>query len=524
MADTTYEIEVLAEASTVVGAAAAVQALADQLKVMGVATGNAAAAIADGEKAFANAAGAIGSASQALDKSTAAIKANKAASASAAPEALIKQQNKLSSSITKAADSASKQGLNIKALAKDIDVLPGPMGKMSKGALRAADDVEGLVEQLGLGGTAALGAAAGAIALAIGIVVATGAAVAGTAAILKWAFALNPKNIERLNKQTKQWDANIKSVFSGLKFDKLLDQFDNLSSLFSVNEASGKALKVVFESLFQPIVDALTDIGPKAERLFLQMEILALKALIAIKPFGSEIKQWGESFLIGAAVIVGVVVLAVVLLGVAILATVVAIGAIVAGIVWLTDMGYALGVAIREGAVAAFASLSTAFDDALFFLRGLDLAEIGRSMIAGLISGITAGAGNIAGALTGPLLGAVDSAKKALGIASPAALLEDEIAGPMVEGVVGPIDAAGAAVDKSLTTMVTPGPGVAAAAASAGAETGGASKGGSSGANFSGAVFNFYGVEGAQDAQSRFEEFLTRAIEGDVTQLGGSHA
>ena len=57
----------------------------------------------------------------------------------------------------------------------------------------------------------------------------------------------------------------------------------------------------------------------------------------------------------------------------------------------------------------------------------------------------------------------------------------------------------------------SPPPGAAPAAASA-----------SAGANFAGAIFNLYGVEGAADAEARIGALLTRLIEGDVSQLGGT--
>jgi hypothetical protein len=42
--------------------------------------------------------------------------------------------------------------------------------------------------------------------------------------------------------------------------------------------------------------------------------------------------------------------------------------------------------------------------------------------------------------------------------------------------------------------------------------------------SLSGVTFNFYGVQGAEDAEAKFRETLTRVLEGDAIALGGEAA
>ncbi len=153
------------------------------------------------------------------------------------------------------------------------------------------------------------------------------------------------------------------------------------------------------------------------------------------------------------------------------------------------------------------------------FFKGLNLGDMGKNLIDGLINGIKSGATAVINAMKGVVTGAIDAAKKALGIASPSKVFA-EIGVQTGAGMEQGVNKGGAAVRDSLETMVAPpagkpgGPG-----AQAPKPEGGSSKGGH---NFSGAQFVFNGVKDAQDAVAQFEEMLTRAIEGDLTKLGGA--
>lgn len=237
-----------------------------------------------------------------------------------------------------------------------------------------------------------------------------------------------------LDVQSKRFSENISATFGGLKIDPLLEGLQSLGALFDESTASGKAMKVIFETLFQPVIDAVAEAIPKVERFFLQGEILALRAFIALKPYKSEIQALGKLLLIASAVIVGVLLVAVVSVIAAVGVLLVVIGALAYDL-------YALGEAIVEGAVAAFDWLADAVDG---------MTDLGADMIQGLVDGITGAAGKVVEAMTGVVDGAIDAAKHALGIASRSKVLfgiGDNSASAFAEGIEGGTDDARGALE-----------------------------------------------------------------------------
>lgn len=299
-----------------------------------------------------------------------------------------------------------------------------------------------------------------------------------------------------LNKLSLRLKSNIGSVFSGLKIEGLLKGMSKIVDLFDESTATGRAMKVVFESLFQPIVDGATAFLPKVRSAFIQLEILVLKALIAIKPYGSTLAYVGKQFLVIAAVAVGLFV------GAIVLATVV-LGGLVA-------VGLAVGNMIAK-AIVAFANFAASVISGLQPLRDLSLTDIGEAMIGGLVAGIVNAGPRVLAALGGIVTSAVDTAKKKLGIASPSKVFA-EIGAQTAEGMAGGVEGGTGQVTSALEQMTAP------PAASGELAAGGGGGGGA--VDLSGATFNFYGVEGAEDAESRFGALLTRLLEGDVAQLG----
>lgn len=69
---------------------------------------------------------------------------------------------------------------------------------------------------------------------------------------------------------------------SGLKLDRYLDAWREFNELFSQSTETGRALKQLFEHLFQPLVDGMTKAAPLAKRFFQGLVIAALDFEIAI--------------------------------------------------------------------------------------------------------------------------------------------------------------------------------------------------------------------------------------------------
>lgn len=344
------------------------------------------------------------------------------------------------------------------------------------------------------------------------------------AAQLKWGpdFA---KQTLSLSNQAIRLKENISSIFGGLKLDALLKGLGEIVKLFDANEASGRAVKVVFESIFQPIVDGITKVIPKIIGWVLQVEIWMLKAAIAVKPFVSKIEELGLVLLVAVAVVVGPIVAAFVLFSAVTAAVAVAIGLLVLGIVWLGEQAVAAGKVIVSGLVDGWNYVTAKFQEVLGFFQSFSLFDIGSQMINGLVEGIKAAAGGILTAMTGAVTGAIDGAKNLLGIHSPSKVFA-EIGVNTGAGMAQGVDASADKVQGALEGMVAPpslegipSPATSPAATPAAAPAKGKDGGG---ASFQGAVFNLYGVEGAEDAEARIGALLTRLIEGDMSQLGGA--
>ncbi len=325
------------------------------------------------------------------------------------------------------------------------------------------------------------------------------------------------KQMLSVDNQSKRLKANVTGLFAGIGIEGLLTGMSKVVALFDANTASGKAIKVVFESIFQPIIDGAAAMLPKVVSAFIQFEIWALRALIAIKPYGSKIEAVGQAFVEMAAVAAVPLGLVAAAVGVAALQ----VGMLVVAAGWLLTkfydardaaIGFASSLAGQAG--GAFDALREKAMAVVSWLAGVSLSDIGAAMVQGLASGIFGAGPAVLASITGVVGDAVKGAKAFLGIASPSKLLADEVGGPMVEGVQGPLEDGAAEVQGSLERMVKP-PQM---------QSGGGSPENSSGSslNLAGATFTFQGVQGMEDAEARFGGMLTRIVEGDVSMLGGS--
>lgn len=311
------------------------------------------------------------------------------------------------------------------------------------------------------------------------------------AAKLKWGpdFA---KQLLSMDVQTRKLGTNLSDTFGGLHIEKLLGGVSTLVALFDSTTESGKALKFLFEALFQPIIDGATGAIPAVERLFLYAEILALKAYIALKPYQGAIKFLAETFLVVAAVVLGVlgVAIAVVFGSIAatILGPILLIGLLVAAVVWLATTIYE-----NLGAAVTF------------------MTDLGANMIGGLVNGITGAGSAVVNAIGGVVSGAIDHAKHLLGIASPSKVfagIGDFTAQGFAEGVEGGASDAQGALEKMVATP---------------AGKGGAGAGAGGGVSV---VVQSMIVQG-ENAKALAEDFIeqiTKLLEGDALTIGGGEA
>ena len=90
----------------------------------------------------------------------------------------------------------------------------------------------------------------------------------------------------------------------------------------------------------------------------------------------------------------------------------------------------------------------------VFSSIGSNMRTIGRNIITGIINGVTGAATRLYDSLRNLASNALDSAKSALGIASPSKVFRDEVGGEIVAGLLGGIAAGQRDVDRAMSDLV----------------------------------------------------------------------
>ncbi len=343
--------------------------------------------------------------------------------------------------------------------------------------------------------------------------------------------------LKGLDAQSAKLHKNLASLFGGLNIEPVLAAMQTLVALFDENTAAGQAMKFLFESVFQPLIDQAQNAAYVIEAFVLGFLIGLTKVYIALKPaiaavaefFGFDDTSLSDVLAVAtkageyaAYVFVGFVAALGAVVGVAALVVGQTV-AVAAAVTALIGVVISAGISIVEGVVGAFSSV-------VDYLSNLSLASIGTDLINGLIDGIINMGPNVLSAITGIADGAINAAKKALGIASPSTVFA-EIGGYTGQGFVDGVDSMANDASAAMAGMVEPpdmsspaitgnfGAGNSAASSTAQSGGGQGSRGGSGSLLGSNNTFIFNGVENAEQAEQRFGEMLTRVIEGDVSSL-----
>ncbi len=224
-------------------------------------------------------------------------------------------------------------------------------------------------------------------------------------------------------------------LFSGLKLDPFLKGLGLITGLFTQNAATGRALKALLETMFQPTLDALPLLALGAKRFFQGMTIGLLEIGIGlqrtrlwlVRTFGDlsifkAIKGVDATMLVvkaGELTVKGfVAALAVAGAGLAAIAAVV--GAI--GSVFAVVVGGAYE--LIAGPIRLFGTLTSgllaAGKAAINAWRSIDWTALGKAVADGVIGGIRSAAGAVMNAVGGLGKSALATFKRVLGIASPA--------------------------------------------------------------------------------------------------------
>jgi hypothetical protein len=87
-----------------------------------------------------------------------------------------------------------------------------------------------------------------------------------------------------LDQQVGVFKTNLAGLFGGLKIDGFLQALQKMIGLLDENTSSGKAIKFLFETVFQPLVDAATTVMPYIELAVLRFINVLLRMYVAARP------------------------------------------------------------------------------------------------------------------------------------------------------------------------------------------------------------------------------------------------
>ncbi|MBX3218920.1 MAG: hypothetical protein KF795_00290 [Labilithrix sp.] len=245
---------------------------------------------------------------------------------------------------------------------------------------------------------------------------------------------------------------------SGVNLEPLLRGLDHIASVFDDSTVSGATLKFLVETIGSGLAKSFEAVAPIAKRFIQGMIIGFLQIGIGVLQLRNWLRRtFGDSDLLknidlmslalttGKYVIFGVV-SAVAILGVALAALAAAYAAPIVALAWLQEQSEAFGK----------------------YLHDLDWGALGRSIVDGLIDGITGRANALANTVTGLAEKVKSGFKSALGISSPSKVFAGfgaNTADGYAQGVSDGTPAAARALDDMATTP---------AGGAAGARAGGA--------------------------------------------------
>lgn len=276
------------------------------------------------------------------------------------------------------------------------------------------------------------------------------------------------KGLVALPEQLARAKENIRGIFAGLDPGRFLAGLASVLELLDETTATGKALRTLAKTIFQPLLDGAARVFPLvrafilgASMVLLDFAILALKAYIQLKnTFGNStlfknLDATKIAFYAGAA---AVVVLVGALLVLAAVLTPLALLALLAAAPFLL-LGSAL---LALGAVVVFvvAWISEGLNSALnLFGLGVPRAKkMGENLTGGLIAGIKAKSPELASTLAGLVPAGLDAFQGAAKIKSPSRLFADEGGRYVAEGVAKGVDENAGAVGSSIASLADPSP------------------------------------------------------------------
>lgn len=270
---------------------------------------------------------------------------------------------------------------------------------------------------------------------------------------------LAKRQLLALPEQTARANENLKAIFAGVEVDKFLGKLGDVLGLLDETTETGKLLRSLAKTIFQPIVDFASSTALPMIRTFIigatiaimDISIAALKAYIWFK------KTFGDTSLfkgVDAAKI-------------AFTAGKVAVYALVVGIGALLAVGTALATLFAQitapiwqfaaGVSAVIASISALKDKVAASLESATPAvDAGTNITDGVVNGIKDGTPAVDAAMKDMAKSGVKAFESELQMASPSKLLKAKSKIGIGGGVAAGVDAARPMVAQSMSRLVEP--------------------------------------------------------------------
>lgn len=215
-----------------------------------------------------------------------------------------------------------------------------------------------------------------------------------------------------LSVQTAKMREHFAVLFRDIKVEGFLKALQTITSLFAQSTASGRALKMLAETLLQPLIDGFEFLAPLAKRFF-QGVILGLQA-VAIQVL--KVALWFKRTFGAGDILKGID-----LTSAALMAGKVAAGLLVAGFVAVGAILTVLAIpfALFAAQVLYVAHRISQFYGLVKAAFAFDWSGLGTSITSGIVSGLKRGASWVLDAVENLGKNAYKAFKSALGIASP---------------------------------------------------------------------------------------------------------
>lgn len=259
-------------------------------------------------------------------------------------------------------------------------------------------------------------------------------------------------------------EKNFAIIGGGLNVEGLLGALAKVADSFDENSAAGRALKMLFETIFQPLTDAVASTIPYIQLFFLRFARVIVMAATVVAPLVKRVAEFfglspsdAIELTLKAATFAAATLVAGIGLVIAIVA--VLIGSVVAAAAAVAAPVIAVGAAfygVYLAAKAAYEKVTT-----------VGWSGLGKAIVDGIVAGIKAAGAAIVNAVGGLADSAISTAKKKLRIKSPSKVFE-EIGQYTGEGFAGGVESSKPMVRASVDDMLAlPGSGARAGVAKA---------------------------------------------------------